>query len=127
MILGIGTDIVSISRIEDIYKRHDVRFLARCFTDAERVLIGDDSAAIARRYAAKEAAAKAFGTGIGKDISFHDLEVLKAQSGAPLLQISAHARDFLAQKHGIDGSAIKTHISLSDDPPYAVAYVVFEA
>ena len=127
MILGIGTDIVSISRIEDIFKRHGERFLARCFTDAERALIGTDSAAIARRYAAKEAAAKACGTGIGQHITFHDIEILKAESGAPLLALSPAAQAYLAGQHGVDGAAVKAHISLSDDPPYAVAYVVIES
>ena len=129
MIIGIGTDIVDINRIEEICARHGQRFLDRCFTKAEQDLIGDNMAATARRYAAKEAASKALGTGIGEDIGFHDMEVLRGKNGQPILKFSDKARAYIA-KTFCDGDGAKSvhpHISLSDEPPYAIAYVVVEA
>jgi holo-[acyl-carrier protein] synthase len=129
MIIGIGTDIVDITRITAIYERHGQRFLDRCFTTAEQALIGTDMAALARRYAAKEAASKALGTGIGEDIGFHDLEILRNDKGQPILRFSAAAEDYIKENLCARGSAnaIAPHVSLSDEPPYAVAYVVVEA
>jgi holo-[acyl-carrier protein] synthase len=129
MILGIGTDIVDITRITAIYERHGKRFLERCFTPAEQALIGTDMAALARRYAAKEAASKALGTGIGEDIGFHDLEILRNDRGQPVLRFSAKAERYIKDNLCSAGSAcdITPHVSLSDEPPYAVAYVVVEA
>lgn len=129
MILGIGTDIVDIGRITAIYERHGQRFLDRCFTPAEQVLINENMAALARRYAAKEAVSKALGTGIGEDIGFHDLEILRNDKGQPILSFSEAAeryiKDYLCGAGA--GEIIRSHVSLSDEPPYAVAYVVVEA
>ncbi len=129
MILGIGTDIVDIARITAIYQRHGQRFLDRCFTPAEQALIGTDMAALARRYAAKEAASKALGTGIGENIGFHDLEILRNDKGQPILSFSAAAERYIKDHlcGAGAGESIRPHVSLSDEPPYAVAYVVVEA
>tara|TARA_R110002124_G_scaffold149220_1_gene315170 strand:+ start:334625 stop:335026 length:402 start_codon:yes stop_codon:yes gene_type:complete len=132
MIIGIGTDIVDIRRIEKIHMRHGSRFLDRCFTKAEQALFKGDVSAIARRYAAKEAASKALGTGIGAQIGFHDLEILRGGNGQPQLQLSAAAQAYVERAFASDRGAerasdpVRAHISLSDEPPYAVAYVVVE-
>lgn len=128
MILGVGTDIVDIERIKAIYERHGERFLARCFTDKERKLIGEDVAKIARRYAAKEAASKAIGTGIGEQVGFHDLEILRNDVGQPRLLLSSAVQIYLRKQFTLqEDQAVQAHISLSDEPPYALAYVVIEA
>jgi holo-[acyl-carrier protein] synthase len=132
MIIGIGTDIVDIRRIEKIHARHGARFLGRCFTKAEQALFKGDIAAIARRYAAKEAASKALATGIGEHIGFHDLEILRGANGQPQLHLSETAQAYIKRVFASDRGAdrandpIRAHVSLSDEPPYAVAYVVVE-
>ena len=120
MITGIGTDIIDIRRIE---KALNEKLIARIFTDAEREYCeqkrpgGGHVAAYARRFAAKEACAKALGTGIGKTVSFKDIEVTKDENGKPNIKIHSNIPAF---QHS------NIHLSMSDDPPYAIAYVVIE-
>jgi holo-[acyl-carrier protein] synthase len=124
MILGIGTDVVQIPRIAKLLDAHGERFLARCYTAAER---GDVSPAhLAKRFAAKEAVLKALGTGFAKGIYWQDIEVVKLPSGQPTVMLYgealAHVRSLLPA-----GTTHRVHLSLSDDAPIAQAFVVIEA
>jgi holo-[acyl-carrier protein] synthase len=110
MIIGIGTDIVDIRRIEKLLLESGEKFLARIFNDEER---GDGAAHYAKRFAAKEAIAKALGTGIGK-VSFKDIVITNDENGAPKAEIKS-------QK-----SKVKVHLSMSDEYPYALAYALVE-
>ena len=123
MIAGIGTDIARTSRFERAYARQGDRFAKRILTDAEFTVFQQRNCSIAylaTRFAAKEAASKALGTGIGK-VSFQDIEVVSAASGAPELRFYGAALD-LQQKKGIS----TLHISLSDEKEYAQAFVILE-
>lgn len=113
---GLGVDIVHIPRIAN-HERDD-RFLGRVFTDGERRDAGEGparSARLAARFAAKEAAAKALGCGIGEELAFRDVEVVKDPSGRPELLLSPEA----AARHGHP----VTLLSLSHDGDYAIAVV----
>jgi holo-[acyl-carrier protein] synthase len=119
MIVGIGTDIVQIPRIQALLDKFGERFIARCFTQAER---GDGSAAhLAKRFAAKEATLKALGTGFAQGISWQDIEVVKTPSGKPTLALHNAALAQLPQD-----AHYQLHLSLSDDYPVAQAFVVIE-
>ncbi len=116
--LAVGTDLVLISRIEDLIARYGVRFMARVYTEREVADCGGRVASLAARWAAKEAVAKAFGTGIGA-VGFRDIEVLRAGSGRPELQLHGAAAA-LARQQGLTTWAI----SLSHDGGMALAFVV---
>lgn len=121
MILGIGHDIVSISRISGILEKSK-RFEERCFTDGERVYANGKNAragAYAKRWAAKEAFAKAIGTGVSGGVFLKDIEVSNNNDGAPFIILHGGAKKALP-----DGS--KIHLSLSDDENIASAFVVIE-
>lgn len=122
MIIGIGTDIVSHQRIDDALARFGDRFLSRVLTDSEceRARRAPSTATfLARRWAAKEAAAKALGVGIGAAANFHDIEVHSTDAGAPILRFTGNAAD-TAEALG----ANRFHISLSDERDMALAFVV---
>ena len=124
-IAGIGTDIVRIQRIRDILQRHPEKFVKRILSPNECVEFhqcADRAAFLAKRFAAKEAASKALGTGIGKNAAFTDFSVAHHNSGQPYLQISGSARETM-DKRGIQAA----HISLSDESEHALAFVVFES
>ncbi len=124
MIVGIGTDLVEIERIEKAWQRSGERFAHRILTDNEFQVFQQRRCSVvylASRFAAKEAVAKAFGTGIGK-ISFQDVEVRSLESGAPSLVFTGPAL-VLQKERGITGA----HISLTDERRYAQAFVVLEA
>ncbi len=126
MIIGIGTDITDISRIEKLL---DDKFIARCFTQGEQDYAekkrpgGGHIAVYARRFAAKEACAKALGCGIGEKAGLKDIEVITDEAGCPRLVLHGAALKTLQTKS--DKASI--HLSLSDEPPYALAFVVIEA
>ncbi|MRI34868.1 holo-ACP synthase [Endozoicomonas sp. OPT23] len=123
MIAGIGTDIVRIDRIQKALDRSGERFARRILTETEMQTFeqsGLKASWLAKRFAAKEAASKALGTGIGK-VSFQDLEVSNNEAGAPLMTFLGNA-GALQEERGI--SAI--HLSLSDEVDSAVAFVVLE-
>lgn len=130
MILGMGTDIVQISRIQTLLEAQGERFLNRVFTPQEQALAVQKSADIsrqrfyARRYAAKEACAKALGTGIGRYLSFQDMEILSSPAGAPILTLTGEGGTTLAEK--AKGQETIIHLSLSDDADYAIAVVILE-
>ncbi|MFN3699935.1 MAG: holo-ACP synthase [Alphaproteobacteria bacterium] len=129
MILGIGTDIIDIRRIEALLEKSGDKFIARTFTQGEQALArsrangGLEAAAYAKRFAAKEACAKALGTAIREGIAFLDFEILNDANGKPELTLHGAAKNILAQKTP-QGAAAAIHLSLSDEHPYALAYVV---
>ena len=123
MIVGIGTDITSIERMRGIQTRLGDRFAQRILTPSEfDVYVQRQRAAnyLATRFAAKEAAAKALGTGIGK-VSFHDLETAHTPEGAPVMIFLGYAAE-LQKNRNIE----RVHLSLSDEEMQAVAFVVLE-
>jgi len=90
-ILGIGHDLIEISRISSVHAEHGDRFLRRLFTPTEIdycLAFQDPYPSLAARFAAKEAVSKAFGTGIGKEIGWHDIEVINEPSGKPVARLS---------------------------------------
>ena len=124
MIYGIGTDIVSIERIQNILNNNRDGFINRVLTEHEKALFANkaDSAAFcAKRFAAKEAFSKALGTGIGRIVSFQDLTVRSNEHGKPYFMPSEKLRLYLQEKgikHG--------HLSISDESQNALAFVVLE-
>jgi len=124
VIFGIGTDIVRIPRMADNLARYGERFAARILTGAEMAVFtnsAQQASFLAKRFAAKEAVAKALGTGFRDGLSLRDIGVANDALGKPLLAFSERAQQVL-QKQRV-GS---THLSLSDDSEYAIAYVVLE-
>lgn len=124
MIFGIGTDIVRVERMRKDIERFGVRFAERILTDRELAEFRKNAKPahyLARRFAAKEAAAKALGTGFRDGLSLRHIGVLHDAAGKPILEFSGVAAD-LVQKCGI---AI-CHVSLSDEEDHAVAFVTLE-
>ena len=129
MILGVGSDLTDIRRIEKTLARFGVRFTARIFTEIERARSEAKpgrAASYAKRFAAKEACAKALGTGLRRGVFWRDMGVVNAKSGQPTLSLSGGAAARLAEMlpSGHEG---RIHLSLTDDFPYAQAFVVIEA
>ena len=125
MIYGIGTDIVSIERVQSIINKNRDGFINRILTEHERALFANkaDSAAFcAKRFAAKEAFSKALGTGIGRVLSFQDLTVRSNENGKPYFMPSEKLRLYLKDKGIKQG-----HLSISDESQNALAFVVLEA
>lgn len=122
-ILGHGIDIVHVARIERMLREHGARFIERCFTDAEREYAesggGRKAERYAVRFAAKEAAFKALGTGWRSGISWRDVGVSHEASGQPGLVISGRCAE-IARQTGI----VQWHVSLSHGGDYAVASVI---
>jgi holo-[acyl-carrier protein] synthase len=127
-ILGIGTDIVDSRRIEAVIGRHGDRFLRRIFSEAERAYADAAShpkrriARYANRFAAKEAAFKALGGNV-KGIGWQDIAVIHELAGKPVLVFSGMAAEAAEQLTGGRGQLIP-HLSLSDNDPYSIAFVV---
>ena len=124
MIYGVGTDIVSIKRIQETLNKNRDGFINRVLTEHERALFANkaDSAAFcAKRFAAKEAFSKALGTGIGRVVSFQDLTVRKNENGKPYFIPSEKLRLYLQEKGIKQG-----HLSISDETLNALAFVVLE-
>lgn len=120
--IAIGTDIVEIGRVEAVWRRHGERFARRVLTVAERDEAGDLREPwrhLAKRFAAKEAIAKAFGTGIGVELGFHDMEIRREASGAPRVDLSSRGAALLARRGGQ-----RVLVTLSDERAYAVAFAV---
>jgi holo-[acyl-carrier protein] synthase len=129
MILGIGSDLVDIERIEKVIARHGERFLARIFTPVERARAerrADRMATYAKRFAAKEACAKALGTGLRKGVFWRDMGVVNLPSGRPTLRLSGGA---LAQLEAItpEGCEARIDLTITDEGPLAQAFVVISA
>ena len=129
MIVGIGTDLCDMRRIERVLDRFGERFLLRAFTDAERFRENRGKRAVsglAGRWAAKEACAKALGTGIGSGIAWRDIEVRSMPTGQPRLHLAGRAAGRL-QELTPAGSRPRLHLSMTHEPPWAQASVVIEA
>ncbi len=132
MILGTGIDLLDITRLEKIMARHGDRFKERYYTDREiataeaRQTAGTENLAFAKRYAAKEACAKALGTGFIDGIFMRDIEVTNDGLGKPSLTLYGGALVRL-QEMTPTGKTVALHLSLSDEPPYAQAQVIIEA
>jgi len=129
MILGIGSDLCDIRRIEKSITRFGDRFIHRIFTEGERARSDRRAArfpSYARRFAAKEACAKALGTGLSQGVFWRDMEVVNLPSGRPTMRLSGGALDRLREMTPEAHEAV-IHVSLTDDPPLAQAFVVIEA
>ncbi|HET7848857.1 MAG TPA: holo-ACP synthase [Pseudolabrys sp.] len=129
MIIGIGSDIVDARRIEQTLKRHGDRFLDRIFTAAERAKAdrrAKRAETYAKRFAAKEACAKALGTGFRAGVFWRDMGVVNLPSGRPTMQLSGGA---LRRLHAITPAGCKARIdvTLTDEGPMAQALVIITA
>ena len=129
MILGIGTDLVDIRRIEQAITRHGDRFINRIYTEVERARAERKANRIdtyAKRFAAKEACAKALGTGFRQGVFFRDMGVVNLPSGKPTLRLTGGA---LARLQAITpaGHAAQIDLALTDEYPLAQAFVVISA
>ena len=129
MIIGIGFDVIEISRIESTLARFGTRFADRCFTSSEWALAqsrGQPWRTLAKRFAAKEACAKALKTGVGQGIEWTDIEILLSPSGSPSLALHKGAAQHL-QAQIPSGHTPCIHVSLSDDETRAYAWVIMSA
>lgn len=129
MIVGVGADLCDIRRIQTSLDRFGDRFRNRCFTPLEiaRSECKPDAAwSYAKRFAAKEACAKALGTGMRRDVYWRDIGVVNWPSGQPTLALTGHAAEHLARLTP-EGHRAEIHLTLSDEHPYALAFVVIEA
>ena len=129
MILGIGTDLANIDRIQRVLDRHGDRFRNRVFTPIEQAKASrrkDEAGTYAKRWAAKEACSKALGTGLAMGIAWKDMAVSNLGTGQPVMALTGWAADRLAEMTPPGHEAI-VHVTLTDDHPWAQAFVVIEA
>ena len=130
MILGLGSDLVDIRRVEQTLERFGERFLARVYTAEERRRSdwrpAIRAASYARRFAAKEACAKALGTGFRRGVFWRDMGVVNLASGKPTMALTGGAAARLAEMTP-DGMAAQIDLSITDDPPIAQAIVIITA
>jgi holo-[acyl-carrier protein] synthase len=129
MIIGIGNDMIDIRRVERTIERYGERFLERVFTETERVKSDGRTmraASYAKRFAAKEACAKALGTGFRQGVFWRDMGVVNLPSGRPTLQLTGGAARALAQLTP-DGHEVRIDLSITDDFPTAQAIVIISA
>lgn len=129
MILGVGSDLCDIRRIEKVLGRHGERFIARVFTPIERAKAERRAGRVetyAKRFAAKEACAKALGTGFRRGVFFRDLGVVNLASGRPTMVLTGGALARL-QEITPKGFEARIDVSLTDEWPYAQAFVVISA
>ena len=130
MIVGLGSDLCNIERIQASLDRFGARFVARVFTDVERAKAErrtlTRAATYAKRFAAKEAFSKAIGTGFRDGVFMRDIGVVNLPSGAPTLVLAGGAKarlDALVP----EGHGARVHLTMTDDHPWAQAFVVIEA
>ncbi|WP_112311705.1 holo-ACP synthase [Pseudogemmobacter bohemicus] len=129
MILGIGTDLANIDRIAAVLDRHGDRFRNRVFTPLEQRKAEsrrEIAATYAKRWAAKEACSKALGTGLRMGISWKDMAVSNLATGQPVMAVTGWAAERLTQMTPPGHEAL-IHVTLTDDHPWAQAFVVIEA
>ncbi|MFT4001789.1 MAG: holo-ACP synthase [Rhizobium sp.] len=129
MIIGIGSDLIDIRRVEKTIERFGARFIERCFTDVERAKSEgrkNRAASYAKRFAAKEACSKALGTGLAQGVFWRDMGVVNLPSGKPTMRLTGGAAErltfMLPENHR---AAI--HLTITDDFPLAQAFVIIEA
>ncbi len=129
MILGIGTDLANIERIQATLDRFGDRFRDRVFTEIEQAKAErrrDVAGTYAKRWAAKEACSKALGTGLRMGISWKDMAVTNLRSGQPRMHLTGWAAQRLAEMTP-PGHKAHIHVTLTDDHPWAQAFVIIEA
>jgi holo-[acyl-carrier protein] synthase len=129
MILGVGSDLADIRRIEGTLERFGARFVDRVFTEIEQVKSErrrDRAATYAKRWAAKEACAKALGTGLRMGVAWREMGVYNLSSGQPMMTLTGGAAERLAAMTP-PGATARIHVTLTDDHPWAQAFVVIEA
>jgi len=129
MILGIGSDIIDIRRIERTLERFGERFIERVYTDIERTKSdrrANRAASYAKRFAAKEACAKALGTGFSQGVFWRDLGVVNLPSGKPTMKLTGGAAARLA-KITPEGMVAQIDLTITDDDPQAQAIVIISA
>tara|TARA_Y100001934_G_scaffold114615_1_gene140290 strand:- start:14315 stop:14713 length:399 start_codon:yes stop_codon:yes gene_type:complete len=129
MILGIGTDIIDIRRLERVLERFEERFLNRIYTDLERQKSENRKnrvASYAKRFAAKEACSKALGTGFRRGVFWRDMGVMNLKGGKPTIVLTGGAALRLADITPA-GMTSKIDISMTDEPPIAEAFVIISA
>lgn len=129
MIIGIGSDLIDIRRVEKTIERFGARFTDRCFTDIERAKSErrkNKAASYAKRFAAKEACSKALGTGLAQGVFWRDMGVVNLPSGKPTMQLTGGAAERLAAMLPKNHRAA-IHLTITDDFPLAQAFVIIEA
>ena len=129
MIIGIGNDLCDIRRVEQVLDRHGERFVQRCFTDIERARSdrkANRAASYAKRFAAKEACAKALGTGLSRGVFWRDMGVINRRSGQPTMHLTGGAAERLLALTPPGHEAV-IHLTLTDEAPLAQAIVIIEA
>ena len=129
MIIGIGSDLIDIRRIENTLARHGSRFLERIFTEVEREKSEHRkarAASYAKRFAAKEACAKALGTGLAQGVFWRDMGVVNLPSGRPTMVLTGGAAERLSKIVPAGHEAV-VHLTITDDFPLAQAFVIIEA
>jgi holo-[acyl-carrier protein] synthase len=133
MIIGIGSDLIDITRIAKVIERHGERFLDRIFTDVERAKAARRAnnekmvvATYAKRFAAKEACSKALGTGIMRGVWWRDMGVVNLPGGRPTMRLTGGALARL-QQITPDGLEAQIDLSITDDWPLAQAFVIISA
>ena len=129
MIIGIGSDLIDIRRVEKTLERFGERFTNRCFTEIERAKSDRRrlrAASYAKRYAAKEACSKALGTGFRKGVFWRDLGVINLPGGKPTMQLTGGALKRL-ESMTPEGMEIQIDLTITDEPPIAEAMVIISA
>ncbi|HEX2380701.1 MAG TPA: holo-ACP synthase [Methyloceanibacter sp.] len=129
MIIGLGNDIIDIRRVERTIERYGERFLSRIFTEIERRKSDNRAgraASYAKRFAAKEACAKALGTGFRQGVFWRDMGVVNLPSGRPTLQLTGGAARAL-ERLTPEGHEVRIDLSITDDFPTAQAIVIISA
>ena len=129
MIIGLGSDLIDIRRIERALERFGERFVNRVFTDIERAKSDrrkERAASYAKRFAAKEACSKALGTGFSHGVFWRDMGVVNLPGGKPTIRLTggalARLEDMMPDRHGA-----QIHLTITDDFPLAQAFVIIEA
>lgn len=129
MIIGIGSDLIDIRRVEKSLERFGERFTMRCFTDIERAKSDgrkNRAESYAKRFAAKEACSKALGTGLAQGVFWKDMGVVNLPGGKPTMRLAGGALERL--KHMLPaGHEARIHVTITDDYPLAQAFVIIEA
>jgi holo-[acyl-carrier protein] synthase len=129
MIIGIGSDLIDIRRVEKSLERFGERFTKRCFTEVEQQKSdrrANRAASYAKRFAAKEACSKALGTGIAQGVFWKDMGVVNLPSGKPTMRLTGGASEIL-QSMLPSGHHAAIHLTITDDYPLAQAFVIIEA
>jgi holo-[acyl-carrier protein] synthase len=129
MIIGIGSDLIYIRRIEKTLERHGERFIGRIYTSVEQARSErrkQRAASYAKRFAAKEACAKALGTGLARGVFWRDMGVVNLPGGKPTMQLTGGAAERLARLTPAGHRAL-IHLTITDDFPLAQAFVIIEA